>query len=168
MWNFGANSGMLHAGYGSEKRELPIMRYKALHRADEDTMTNETSDTGKLEQWTAEQVYKAFKDRKIVLIDVRTPQEFAFEHIEGALLAPLATFKPENLPTQDGKRIVFHCGSGMRSSKVAAACEAAGMTPIAHLEGGFAAWKKAALPYVTTDPATGSLSHVEGTHFDLY
>jgi rhodanese-related sulfurtransferase len=131
-------------------------------------MEQQAQDTGTLEYWTAEEVYNAFKNREIVLIDVRTPQEFAFEHIEGALLAPMATFKPENLPTQDGKRIVFHCGSGMRSGKVAAACADAGMTPIAHLDGGFAAWKKAAFPYVTTDPATGGLSHVGGAELDLY
>lgn len=131
-------------------------------------MQNKAQNDTDLEQWTPEDVYKAFKKREIVLIDVRTPQEYAFEHIEGALLAPLATFKPEYLPTQDGKRIVFHCGSGMRSAKVAEACAAAGMTPIAHLNGGFAAWKKAAMPYVTTDPATGGISYVGGADLDLY
>jgi rhodanese-related sulfurtransferase len=131
-------------------------------------MEHEAPDTGNLEQWTPEEVCKAFRNHNIVLIDVRTPQEYAFEHIEGALLAPMATFKPENLPTQDGKRIVFHCGSGMRSKTVAEACAAAGMNPIAHLAGGFAAWKKAAMPYVTTDPATGGISYVKGADLDLY
>ncbi|MFZ2869679.1 rhodanese-like domain-containing protein [Zavarzinia sp.] len=112
------------------------------------------------ECWSPEDVFNAFERNEIVLIDVRTPQEFAFEHIEGVLLAPLATFSPANLPTQDGKRIVFHCGSGMRSRKVLEACAAAGMTPLAHLDGGFAAWKTAGLPYIATDPATGGIRRV--------
>ena len=91
----------------------------------------------------------------------RTPQEFAFEHIHGALLAPLATFEPPNLPSQQGKRLVFHCGSGVRSRKVAEACLAAGMGPVAHLEGGFGAWKAARMPYVAIDPATGGIKRVD-------
>ncbi|MGM0662391.1 MAG: rhodanese-like domain-containing protein, partial [Pseudomonadota bacterium] len=61
---------------------------------------------------------------------------------------------------QDGKRLVFHCGSGVRSRKVAEACLAAGMRPVAHLDGGFSAWKAADLPYVTIDPATGGMKTV--------
>lgn len=112
------------------------------------------------EQWTPQEVHDAFQRNEIVVIDVRTPQEYAFEHIEGALLAPLATFKPENLPTQDGKRIVFHCGSGARSKKVASACAAAGMSPVAHLDGGFGAWKAAGMPHIATDPGTGGIRRV--------
>jgi len=43
---------------------------------------------------------------------------------------------------------------------VAQACLAAGLNPVAHLEGGFAAWKAADMPYVTIDPATGSMKTV--------
>lgn len=117
---------------------------------------------GALEDWTAEAVRDALARGEIVLIDVRTPQEFAFERIAGALLAPLSGFDPAALPTQDGKRLVFHCGSGVRSRKVAEACLAAGMTPVAHLDGGFAAWKAAGMPYLATDPATGALRSVPG------
>jgi len=92
---------------------------------------------------------------------VRTPQEFAFEHIEGALLAPLATFQPRNLPGHTEKPLVFHCGSGLRSRRVAEACVAAGWTTVAHVEGGFAAWKAAKLPYVAIDVATGAQRRVD-------
>ena len=123
-------------------------------------MHTEDVNGGTLEHWTADEVYAAMQDHKIVVIDVRTPQEYSFEHVEGTLLAPMATFSPATMPTQDGKRILFHCGSGVRSRKVAEACAAAGMTPIAHMEGGFAAWKTAGLPYIATDPATGGIRHV--------
>ena len=85
------------------------------------------------------------------------------EHIDGALLMPMAFFDPKALPTQDGKRIVLHCGSGMRSSKVAARAMEAGVTPLAHMEGGMGAWKQAGLPYRGTDMSTGAPEMLNAT-----
>ncbi|MGM0662434.1 MAG: rhodanese-like domain-containing protein, partial [Pseudomonadota bacterium] len=94
-------------------------------------MTTDETQSGTLENWSPQQLKAAFDAGDVAIIDVRTPQEYAFEHIHGALLAPLATFEPRHLPAQDGKRLVFHCGSGVRSRKVAEACLAAGMRPVA-------------------------------------
>jgi rhodanese-related sulfurtransferase len=124
-------------------------------------MKTEQTDKGCLEHWTPQDLAEAFARNEVAIIDVRTPQEYSFEHINGALLAPLATFEPRNLPSQHGKRLVFHCGSGVRSRKVAEACLAAGISPVAHLEGGFGAWKAAKLPYVAIDPTTGGIRRVE-------
>jgi len=72
------------------------------------------------------------------------------------LLMPMAFFNANKLPGQSDKRMVFHCGSGMRSERVARAALAAGLTQIAHLDGGFGAWKAAKLPYIGTNMATGA------------
>ncbi|WP_138933192.1 rhodanese-like domain-containing protein [Roseovarius arcticus] len=117
-------------------------------------MKTEQTDNGTVEIWTAAEVAQA-RD-KIVLIDVRTPQEHALERIGGALLMALQEFEPGALPGQSDKRIVLHCGSGVRSGKAAAMCLAAGLGPIAHMEGGLAAWKDAGQDYVGTDLATGA------------
>lgn len=109
-----------------------------------------------LENWSPQRVKDALDKGEIVLIDVRTPQEYMFEHIDRALLMPMAFFDPLGLPTQGAKRIVLHCGSGMRSAKVAQAAMAEGVIPLAHLEGGFAAWKEAKLPYRGTDMGSGA------------
>jgi rhodanese-related sulfurtransferase len=119
-------------------------------------MEREETDKGILEHWTPEEVADAFGQNRIVLIDVRTPQEFTFERIRGALLAPLQAFDPAHMPAQGEKQIVFHCGSGVRSRKVAEMCLAAGMDRVAHMKGGFGAWKAAGLPYTGTDMATGA------------
>ena len=84
-------------------------------------MRTEETPNGTLEHWTPQEVAEALARREIVLIDVRTPQEYMFEHVEGALLSPMAFLSPEHMPSQEGKRIVFHCGSGMRSAKVGGA-----------------------------------------------
>lgn len=119
-------------------------------------MKTEQVGDGILETWTVEEVAEAFDKNEIVLIDVRTPQEFMFEHVEGALLMPLAFFKAEKLPGQSDKRIVFHCGSGVRSERVARAALDSGFARVAHMEGGFGAWKGAKKPYIGTNMATGA------------
>lgn len=119
-------------------------------------MKTEDITDGRLEHWTPRDVADAFARDEIVLIDVRTPQEFGVERIDGALLAPMQALMPEHLPDQSVKRIVLHCGSGMRSRKVAERCLAAGAERIAHMEGGFGAWKEAGLEYTGTDVTTGA------------
>ncbi|MCA0962435.1 rhodanese-like domain-containing protein [Salipiger bermudensis] len=119
-------------------------------------MKTEQVGDSRLETWTVDEVQQAFDGNEIVLIDVRTPQEYMFEHIEGALLMPLAFFDAAKLPGQGEKRIVFHCGSGVRSEKVARSALAAGFDRIAHIEGGFGAWKGAKKPFIGTDMATGA------------
>lgn len=123
-------------------------------------MQSETVGESILETWTAQEVAEAYARDAVVLIDVRTPQEFMFEHVEGALLCPLAFVDANKLPGQSDKRIVFHCGSGMRSEKVARMAIEAGYERIAHMGGGFGAWKAAGLPYVGTNMATGAPQRV--------
>ncbi len=115
----------------------------------------ESNPAGQIETLDVALVAELFAADKIVLIDVRTPVEYAFEHIRGALLSPLATFDTRHLPSQETKPIVFHCGSGMRSKMVAEKCLAAGFAKVMHMGGGFMAWKKAGQNYITTNPATG-------------
>lgn len=119
-------------------------------------MKTEHTEHGDVEVWTPQEVAEAFEKGEVAIIDVRTPQEYMLEHIEGALLMPMAFFVPDKLPSQNGKRLVFHCGSGARSGKMAQKTLAAGVSPVAHMEGGFTAWKQAKLPHITTDMSTGA------------
>ena len=123
-------------------------------------MKTEHLDNGTIETWTPDEVFEALQAGSIVLIDVRTPAEYAFEHIEGSLLSPMAFTDPKSFPTQETKKIVLHCGSGVRSGRVAEMCLKAGFERIAHMEGGFGAWKAGKLPHISTDMATGAPKRV--------
>jgi rhodanese-related sulfurtransferase len=96
-------------------------------------------------------------EKSIMLIDVREPAEYEAEHIQGALLFPLSSFDPDALPRPKDLKIVFQCGSGMRSAKAVAACEMVGLPFDSHMKGGLQAWKAAGLPTVSIDPATGKM-----------
>jgi rhodanese-related sulfurtransferase len=103
---------------------------------------------------TPEEVHAALLKAEIMLVDVREPQEYAFERIHGALLYPLSTFDPEALP-RDGRKLVLHCAGGVRSLKAAHKLLEAGHPHVTHVEGGLAAWKAAGLPIIRIDPQTG-------------
>ena len=104
---------------------------------------------------TPKDVQTKLKADEITLIDVREPDEYAAERIHGALLFPLSTFDPHALPHDDGKPIVFHCGSGIRSVKAIDKCRAVGLPHDSHLAGGLRAWKAAGLPTMSINPDTG-------------
>ncbi|MGE0533300.1 MAG: rhodanese-like domain-containing protein [Hyphomonadaceae bacterium] len=89
---------------------------------------------------------------EIVLIDVREPMEYAAERIHAALLYPLSTFDPIELPRDEVRPVVFQCGSGKRSATAFHAAKGAGVPVKAHMAGGISAWKAAGLPTVTMDP----------------
>ena len=126
-------------------------------------METETTDHGTLETWTPQEVRDAFQRNEIVLIDVRTPQEYGFERIDGALLAPMQAFDPDHMPGQSDKHTVFHCGSGVRSEKVARLCLEHGFERVAHLGGGFGAWKDSGIAYTGTDVGSGAPKSMQKT-----
>ncbi len=86
-----------------------------------------------------------------VVIDVRTPEEFAAGHLEGAVLvdfnapdfaARIAEFDPEG-------DYVIYCRSGNRSAGARDVMTEQGFTDVVDVEGGILAWDRAGLPIVT-------------------
>jgi rhodanese-related sulfurtransferase len=92
------------------------------------------------------EVHKLLSAGEAVLVDVREPSEHAAEAIPGAILQPLSTFDPANLPDSQGKIRILHCKKGMRSTQALARCTEAGITEISHLEGGIDGWRVAGFP----------------------
>ncbi len=81
---------------------------------------------------------------RAVLIDVRDPQEYAREHIAGALSLPLADLTAEQIP--DGTTAILYCGAGKRACAAAQRLLESGVHDVAVVEGGIACWKAAGLP----------------------
>jgi rhodanese-related sulfurtransferase len=113
-----------------------------------------TTHESRVTDATPEAVHAALQKGEIMLVDVREPQEYAVERIHGALLYPLSTFDARSLP-MEGRKLVLHCGGGVRSMKAAHKLLDAGHAQVTHVEGGLAAWKAAGLPVIRIDPQTG-------------
>lgn len=80
------------------------------------------------------------------LIDIRTPDEHAREHIPGAANVPVAQLDHLDV---GNCAVVFHCRSGARTQANAARLAAAVGQPCYAIEGGIDAWRRAGLEVVT-------------------
>jgi rhodanese-related sulfurtransferase len=80
-----------------------------------------------------------------VVIDVRTPEEFARGHIPGAV--NISWEEPERIAALDAPNgVALYCMVGPRARKGEAALLAIGVDEVLHVEGGLAAWMSAGLP----------------------
>lgn len=80
-------------------------------------------------------------DPTVILVDVRTQEEYEQSHIESAVLIPNETIKdtpPQELPDQQA-RIIVHCRTGVRSKQAADKLTALGYTQIYDM-GGIVDW----------------------------
>lgn len=84
-----------------------------------------------------------------VLIDIRTADEYAREHIAQARHIPMAQLVNQLLPIDSATTIIFHCRSGQRTQLNAQALKASASGDALFMEGGLDAWKKAGLPVVS-------------------
>jgi rhodanese-related sulfurtransferase len=88
----------------------------------------------------------------LVVIDVRTQEEFAEGHIAGARNVNFnsPTFA-EQMKAFTGKKILVHCAAGGRSTRALEALSGTPFEQVYHLNKGFNAWVEAGKP-VSTKP----------------
>ncbi len=91
-----------------------------------------------------EELKQGLENGALVLVDVREEHEFAIGHIPGAVLMPLSRFNPDELPREEGKRLVFSCQTGRRSLTALRQAREAGRDDVAgHFAAGFSGWRAA-------------------------
>jgi rhodanese-related sulfurtransferase len=97
----------------------------------------------------------------VVIVDVRDPREIerdgripgAFSCTRGMLEFWIDPASPYAKPVfQQEKKFIFHCAGGMRSALAAKTAQDMGLTPVAHMGGGFAAWRDAGGPVEKVEP----------------
>lgn len=76
------------------------------------------------------------------LVDIRDADEYAREHIPGAVNLPLAMI---DRLAPGRQAVVFHCRAGARTAANAARLAAAAGAPCYVIDGGIDAWRKAGL-----------------------
>jgi rhodanese-related sulfurtransferase len=106
-------------------------------------------------------VQKLLGDENTVLVDLRDPRELeregkmpgAFHCPRGMLefwIDPESPYAKEQF--QQDKQFVFFCAGGWRSALAAKTAQDMGLKPVAHMRGGFGAWKKAGAPVEGGEP----------------
>ncbi len=90
------------------------------------------------------------ENKEVVLIDVRTPDEFNQGHLEGADLINFygANFQDEVAKLDKEKEYVIYCRSGGRSGKAVNMMQQMGFKNVHNMSGGILAWNRANLKTV--------------------
>ena len=81
-------------------------------------------------------------DSALMVLDVRTPEEFAAGHIDGAVNLNIMSehFTEELAKLNPAKTYVLHCKSGGRSAKALEVLKAEKFESILHMTDGFDGW----------------------------
>ena len=104
---------------------------------------------------------KLHGDPAVVFVDLRDPREIeregripgAFHCTRGMLEFWIDPQSPYAKPIfQEDKKFVFHCAGGLRSALAAKTAKDMGLKPVAHMGGGFAAWRDAGGPVEAWEP----------------
>jgi len=108
-----------------------------------------------LENLSVEQAMALHGRDDTVFVDVRDIRELQRDgKVPGAFHCPRGMLEfwidPESPYHKDvfaqDKKFVFFCGGGLRSALSAQTAQRMGLKPVAHIQGGFGAWKKAGAP----------------------
>ncbi len=108
-----------------------------------------------IKEYSAEEAIERARSGEVVLVDIRDPRELEREgRVPGAFpctrgmvefwIDPASSyFKPI---FGEDKEFIFFCAGGLRSALAAKVAQDMGLKPVAHVVGGFGAWKKAGGP----------------------
>ena len=108
-----------------------------------------------IENLSVQQVTEELSKGNVSLIDIRESEELKDNgRIPGSVHAPRGMIEfyadpslPYHKPEFDkNRRIILHCASGGRSALAASTLKQMGYENVAHLDGGFKAWKEAGKP----------------------
>jgi rhodanese-related sulfurtransferase len=90
------------------------------------------------------------QDKKVRVLDVREPSEYAAGHIAGSTLIPVGQVNSrfEELIAHKDEPMLVVCGSGGRSAKAIEILNKHGFSQLRNIKGGMSAWRKANLPVV--------------------
>ncbi len=108
-----------------------------------------------IESLSVDQAKALANDPRVTLVDLRDIRELERDGvIPGAYHAPRGMLEfwvdpesPYHKPIfATGNKFVFFCAGGLRSALAAQQVQRMGLEPVAHITGGFGAWKEAGGP----------------------
>ena len=126
---------------------LPGVRIRG--QGNDDRSNKQTDQKVSVKNIDANEAEKLLKEnKKVVVLDVRTPKEFAVGHIAGATNLNFydADFEKKLAALDKNQPYLVHCAVGGRSAKARELMKSLQFKSIYHLEGGFKAWEKAGKP----------------------
>jgi len=106
------------------------------------------SPKGSYTNVTADDLYAQLGKPDVMIVDVRTPAEYAEGHIAGAVNLPLQTIESWYKDLPKDKPVYLYCRSGNRSQQAAEFLKKKGFSNIYNEQGGIIAWTQRNYPLV--------------------
>ncbi len=109
-----------------------------------------------IKEYSAEDAIERAKRGDVMLVDIRDPRELeregkvpgAFSCTRGMLEFWIDPASPYFKPVfGEDREFIFFCAGGLRSALATKVAQDMGLKPVAHVIGGFGAWKKAGGPF---------------------
>jgi rhodanese-related sulfurtransferase len=91
----------------------------------------------------ASELFNLINLPKVLLVDVRNPEEVARGMIPGAIHIQLSMLPLQYEKLMNANTVVFYCHSGIRSAHAADFAMSKGINNVHNLAGGILAWTKA-------------------------
>ena len=87
----------------------------------------------------------------VVVVDVRTPQEYSGGHLQGAILANVndPNFEANIKKISKDKKVIVYCAAGGRSANASGKMSSLGWKNVWNMTGGSSSWSSAGLPTTT-------------------
>lgn len=113
-----------------------------------------------IKEYTVEEAMELAARPDVLLVDIRDPRELAREgRIPGAFHCPRGMLEfwidpdsPYYKPVfGEDRTFIFFCAGGMRSALATKTAQDMGLKPVAHIIGGFGAWRAAGGPIEKAD-----------------
>ena len=107
----------------------------------------ENTVAGSIKEMTVKEAAQVLKQQNVVIVDVRTPEEFKAGHLPGAINCNLfgTRFDEQVEKLAKDKPVLVYCRTGKRSAGAADIFKEAGHN-VLHMHEGVEAWQKAKLP----------------------
>jgi rhodanese-related sulfurtransferase len=103
-----------------------------------------------IEEITVEEAMRRVEAEDAILLDVRTPQEYCAEHVEGVRWIPLDQLS-QRVGELDKDKVILacFCRSGSRSLRACEILKSLGFKKLFNVRGGLLAWKQAGFKTVS-------------------
>ena len=110
--------------------------------------------------YSVTEVQARLADPNVQIVDIRDVRELTAGTVTGSYHAPRCMLEfwvdPESpyhkkIWADDSKEFILFCGAGWRSALAAKTLQDMGMTNVAHIDGGYAAWVEAGAPTETME-----------------
>jgi rhodanese-related sulfurtransferase len=128
---------------------LLVVGSKTYGQGNENSSNTQTDRKASVKNIDANEAEKLLQEnKKVVVLDVRTPKEFTAGHIAGATNINFydADFEKKLIALDKARPYLVHCAVGGRSAKARELMKTLQFKSIYHLEGGLKAWEKAGKP----------------------